>query len=108
MKFYRFEITTKKENNKSRSTDVKQIITKVFSDKEVQNNEVFYYIDTLNHQKKANHIKDYSYTELSSNNLMRDIIPYMTVEDFNRMILLIPKEEKDNKKQDKKEWYPWC
>ena len=100
MKFYRFEIVSSTGNT---------IITKVFSNEEVEAKKVFDTIDKLNQEKKVGIIDDYDYQEIYPfGNTMNKIINHMSYEDFKKMILLIQKEEKEQETRDKKEYSPWC
>lgn len=111
MRIYRFEVNSLIPNSENRCTSNYTVTTKVFSDEEVNNNVVFNYINTLNEQKLAGIIENYSYREVNlsaSSNTMNKIIDYMSFEDFKKMMLLIPKEEKEQEIRDKKEYSPWC
>ena len=100
MKFYRFEIVSSTGNT---------IITKVFSNEEVEAKKVFDTIDKLNQEKKVGIIDDYDYQEIYPfGNTMKTIIENMSFGDFKKMILLIQKEEKEQEIRDKKEYSPWC
>lgn len=100
MKFYRFEIVSSTGNT---------IITKVFSNEEVEAKKVFDTIDKLNQEKKVGIIDDYDYQEIYPfGNTMKSIIEHMSFGDFKKMILLISKEEKEQEEKDKREYESWC
>ena len=109
MKVYKFEINSLVHTSENRSVSNYKVITKVFSDEEVNSNVLFNYINTLNEQKLAGSIENYSYREVNlSDTTILQIADYMPYEDFKKMILLIPKEEKEQKQRDKKDYRTSC